>query len=241
MSDRRPADPSAFDVLERWCAPTSPSSAKGRTFTERDSVAQLIADHLDSYAYERLSKRDRTWWEERWNADEEAGAFSRLFGPEWIVDSMDAFLGWFVIRKVMAPREELATYGPLCVDLLRWMESEGLASGSDVEAAIDRALRAGEELPLADELGELLYFSGKDLEPDAILETVDWEVEMGAIVRVEPGALWFRSETGEEVGPVRVPERGTDIARIGWKLSAAVFGRAAGGWYVLEMGNVYPS
>lgn len=154
---------------------------------------------------------------------------------------MDEFLGWFVIRKVMAPREELATYGPLCVDLLRLLESQGLVSGSDIEEAIDRALRASEELPLADELGELLYQSGTHLEPDAILETRDWEVERGAIVRIEPGAVWFRSETGEEVGPVRVPERGTEIARIGWELSAAVFGRAPDGWYVLEMGNVYPT
>lgn len=39
---------------------------------------------------------------------------------------------------------------------------------------------------------------------------------------------------------MRVPERAAEIARIGWALSAASFGRTAEGWHVLEMGNVYP-
>jgi hypothetical protein len=240
MEERRAAEPSAHDVLERWRSRAARPDSQEQSFTGRDAVAQLIASHLDSYAYDRLSKQDRTWWEERWNQDEDAGSFSRLFGPEWIVESMDDFFDWFVIRKVIAPRVELATYGPLCVDLLEWMGSEGLDSGSDVAGAIDRARRATEELPLADELGEFLDASGEELAPDAILEERDWENEMAAIVRIEPGALWFRSESGETVGPVRVPERAAQISTIGWKLSAARFGRAEDGWYVLEMGNVYP-
>jgi hypothetical protein len=173
MNERRPADPSAWEVLDRWCHAAPPPGSDERAFISRDAVAELIADNLDGYAYERLSKADRAWWQERRKQDEEAGAFSRLFGREWIVETMDDFLGWFVIRKVMAGREELAAYGPLCVDLLRWMESQGLASGRAMDAAIDRAWRAAEDLPLADELGELLTVGGEELEPDAILETVD--------------------------------------------------------------------
>jgi hypothetical protein len=63
---------------------------------------------------------------------------------------------------------------------------------------------------------------------------------MATIDRIEPGALWFRGETGDVVGPVRVPERAAETAQIGWELSAAAFGRTQDGWYVLEMGNVYP-
>jgi hypothetical protein len=240
MTDRGPADPSAFDVLERWCAAASPSGSTGRSVAERDSISGLIESYLDSYAYEHLPKRDRTWWEERWNEDEEAAAFSRMFGPEWIVRSMEEFLGWFVIRKVMAPREDIARYGPLCAELLDWMRAEGVVAGSDVDTAMDRALRAGAELPSADELGDLLSSSGEGIDHGAILETRDWVDEIATIIRVEPGALWFRSELGEEVGPVRVPERATEIARLGWELSAARFGRASDGWYVLEMGGVYP-
>jgi hypothetical protein len=211
-----------------------------RPFNDRDRVAHLIADHLDSYAYERLPKPDRTWWESRWNEDEEAGAFSRLFGPEWIVEIIDDFLGWFVFRKVMAPPEQVATFGPLCEELLRWMASEGHATLAQVAGPVERARRAADELPLADELGTLLYASSEAHADDEVTETADWVDQMAVIVRTEPGALWFRSETGRELGPVRVPERAAEIARVGWQVSAASFGRLDDGWCMLEIGNVYP-
>lgn len=137
MTERKPAEPSAHDALERWRA-LGPRTTGERTFSDRDAVAELIASHLDAYAYEHLSKRDRAWWERVWNADEEVGAFSRLFGPEWIVDMMDGFLGWFLIRKVAASREDMAAYPVLCEDLVRWLVDEGLvapARAADARAA----------------------------------------------------------------------------------------------------------
>jgi hypothetical protein len=143
MDERRPADPSAREVLERWAALEPRDAGEAKQFSDRDAVAQLIADHLDSYAYERLSKPDRKWWEERWNDDEEAGAFSRLFGPEWIAEAMDEFLSWFLIRKVMTSKEECATYAVLCAELATWLGAEKLVRAADAEAAHARAVRAG--------------------------------------------------------------------------------------------------
>ncbi len=239
MAERRPAEPSVRDVLERW-RDLAPRPRGDRTFTDRDAVADLIASHLDSYAYEHLSKTDRAWWEEAWNADEEAGAFSRLFGPEWIVEMMDGFLGWFLIRKVSASRDDLVAYPVLCRDLVEWLVAEKLVAPKRAADARARATRAAEELPLAGELGDLLYRSSEELELTEFSDIRDWVDQRAEIVRTEPGALWFRSEDGEEIGAVRVPERAAEIARIGWSLSAASFGRSAEGWHVLEMGNVYP-
>jgi hypothetical protein len=243
MSDRRAADPSAWDVLERWRKLRSDPAGEDAPLTDRtkrDFVADLIASHLDSYAYERLSTVDREWWEERWNDDEEAGAFSRLFGPEWIVTCMDDFLGWFVIRKVASSPSDNGVYASLCAELIEWMAMEGLTRGDEASPALDRAHRATEELPLAGELGELLYLSSETFEDEGVEATIDWIDEMATITRVEPGALWLRGESGEEVGPVRVPERAAEIARLGWQVSAASFGQAPDGWHLLEMGNVYP-
>ena len=117
MSTRQPAKPSARRVLERW-RDLSPRREGDPPFTDRDAVTQLLIDNLDAYAYEHLPKTDRTWWERKWNEDEEAGAFSRLFGPEWIAETMDGFLGWFLIRKVVARPDEMGTYATLCVELL---------------------------------------------------------------------------------------------------------------------------
>ncbi len=240
MAERRPAEPNVRDVLERW-RDLVPRPRGNRAFTDHDAVADLIASHLDSYAYEHLSKTDRAWWEEAWNADEEAGAFSRLFGPEWILEMMDGFLGWFLIRKVAASHEDLVAYPVLCRDLVEWLVTEELVAPELAADARARADRAAEELPLTDELADLLYRGSDELELTEFTEIRDWVDQRAAIVRTEPGALWFRSDDGEEVGPVRVPEGAVEIARIGWSLSAASFGRSPEGWHILEMGNVYPN
>ena len=74
---------------------------------------------------------------------------------------------------------------------------------------------------------------------DALLEFADWENELAEIERIEPGRLWFRSELGE-IGPVLVPERAAEVAKLGWAISALSFGRTDAGWHILDMGNVYP-
>lgn len=98
---------------------------------------------------------------------------------------------------------------------------------------------AARDLPDADRLGELLYRPGAALGPEDIEEHVDWETELAQISRVEPGKLWFQSELGE-IGPVKVPRAASELARVGWQVSALVFGRTKIGWFVTEVGNVYP-
>ena len=92
---------------------------------------------------------------------------------------------------------------------------------------------AARDLPLAEELSTLLYDTGKGVDHDAVLEYVDWESELAEISRVEEGRLWLRSELGE-IGPVIVAERASEIAKLGWQISAPGFGRTNAGWHILE-------
>jgi hypothetical protein len=187
-----------------------------------------------------LTTAERGFWQRRYDADEEAGSFCNLFGPDRILEGLDGFLHWFVIRKVLGPAETVAAAGPVCADLTTWLVDEGFVDPRVADGAQELTTAAARDLPLAEELSTLLYDTGRDVDHDAVLEYVDWESELAEISRVERGRLWFRCELGE-IGPVIVPQRATEIARLGWGVSALAVGRTEAGWRILEMGNLYPS
>lgn len=227
-----PRSPSINDVLDRFVA-------EGSATGEREIVVELYRSYLDGYGHDLLTPAERGFWQRRYDADEEAGSFCNVFGPDRIVEGLDGFLGWFVIRKVLGPPESVAAAGPVCADLTTWLVEEGYVDPGAADGALELTTAAARDLPLAEELSTLLYDTGKGVDHDAVLEYVDWESELAEISRVEEGRLWLRSELGE-IGPVIVAERASEIAKLGWQISAPGFGRTNAGWHILEMGNVYP-
>lgn len=212
----RPASPSIEDVLERFLAW---SEAAEEEEEEEEAVVDLLRSYLDGYGHQMLSEDEAAFFHDRYDEDEEAGAFCRLFGPRYILEGLSEFLGWYVIRKVAVGPDLVAAFGPVMDRLVAWMLAEGYVSAEAADGATELATAAGHDLPAAEELSTLLYHSGKGVEDAAVLEYVDWEDELAEISRIEPGRLWFRSELGE-IGPVLVPERATEIARLGWGVSA---------------------
>jgi len=229
----KPASPSIDDVFGWFLA--RPDAGK-----DDEAVVDLLRSYLDGYGHQMLSEGEAAFFHERYDEDEEAGAFCKLFGPGYILEGLSEFLGWFVIRKVAVGPELVAAFGPVTDRLAAWLVAEGYVSAEAADGAVELATAAADHLPAAEELSSLLYDSGEEVDDEAVLEYVDWETELAEVSRIEPGRLWFRSELGE-IGPVIVPERATKIARIGWGVSAPGFGRTEAGWYLLEMGNVYPS
>lgn len=228
-----PASPSIEEVLARFLG------RPGATGDD-EAVVELLRSYLDGYGHQMLPDEEATSFFERYDEDEEAGAFCKLFGPAYILEGLPEFLSWFVIRKVAVGPELVAAFGPVADALVRWMVDEGIVSAEAADGAADLASAAARDLPAAEELSGLLYDSREPVGDEGVLEYVDWESELAEISRIEPGRLWFRSELGE-IGPVIVPERATEIARLGWGVSAPGFGRTEAGWRILEMGNVYPS
>jgi hypothetical protein len=202
-------------------------------------VTDLLTSYLDSYGHTMLEKAELAVWEERYNEDEEQGCFCNLFGPTYILEGLEEFLGWFVIRNVIMPHEDVARIGPAAGALVEWLVDRGYVPREAADGAGELSAAAARNLPDADRLGELLYRPGAALGPRDVDAHVDWENEIAQISRVEPGELWFRSEMGE-IGPVKVPEAATELARVGWQVSALAFGRIETGWFVTEIGNVYP-
>src|SRR5436309_6358719 len=54
-------------------------------------------------------------------------------------------------------------------------------------------------------------------------------------------SIWFETEEGEVIGPVRVPPEASELAEVGWGITAAHFVRSPDGWRLVEIGNVYPN
>jgi hypothetical protein len=109
------------EALERFVEAGSEPGAGPR----REGVVELFRLYLDNYACETLDQADRSRWERAVEADEDAGSFCNPFGPERLLEGLDAFLGWFVIRTVLGPRGTGETAARVCVDLVRWPVDEG--------------------------------------------------------------------------------------------------------------------
>lgn len=206
------------------------------TLRNYESVVSLLRSSLNGYAYQSLDGLEEKRWRKAFDAGDEE-AFTRLFGPEKIIENLGEFLGYFMVRKVMASQELLRAAGTVTTKLASWLHAQGYISEDERADAVERGGDAARELPRADRLGELLHdemaktppFDHEDV-PDE-----DWVEDFLAIERVEPGALWF--EGG--IGPVRVSRKASDLAEVGWGVNV-VLARLRGEWRIVELGFVYP-
>lgn len=202
------------------------------TYRKYEEVIELLILCLDGYGHQHLDEADRERWEE---AGEEE-AFSRLFGPEKIPDALGEFLGYFMIRKVIASEELLRAAGTVTKRLARWLEERGLLDETGVSDMVERSGEAGRDLPRAARLTDLLYEQSRRTNIDVhALGDENYLEDYLFIDRVEPGALWFEGR----IGPVAIPTEAGELARPGWSVNI-VLGRKDGTWHVLEVGNVYP-
>lgn len=207
-----------------------------KTLRNYEDVVHLLRDSLNNYAYDSLGKSERKRWRTAFDAGDEE-AYCHLFGPEKIVDHLGEFLGWFMVRKVMAGQELLRASGTVTKKLAAWLHEQGHITDEQREAATGRGAEAARDLPSADRLGSLLHDEMQKtprFDVDDIPEE-HWIEDFLAIERVEPGKLWF--EGG--IGPVAVSKEASDLAQVGWGVNV-VLAQWRGRWYIVELGFVYP-
>ncbi len=234
MSEGTNAKPNIREALDGFLAEQQ-ARLSTRTYRKYEEVIELLVICLDGYGYLYLDEADRERWEEAFDAGDEA-AFSNLFGPEKIPDALGEFLGYFMIRKVIASDELLRASGTVTKKLARWLEERGLLDETGVSEMVEESAEAGRDLPRAAQLTDLLYEQSRKTNIDVhALADEDYLEDYLFIEKVEPGALWF--ERG--IGPVKVPAKAGKLAQPGWSINI-VLGRKGGTWRILEVGNVYP-
>jgi hypothetical protein len=207
-----------------------------KTLSNYENVVSLMRSSLNGYAYQSLTGLEEKRWRKAFDAGDEE-AFTRLFGPEKIVENLGEFLGYFMVRKVMASQELLRASGTVTKKLAAWLHEQGYISERQRLEAVERGGDAARKLPRADRLGELLHDEMAKTPPfdPADIPDEHWVEDSLAIERVEPGALWF--EGG--IGPVHVSKKASALAEVGWSVNV-VLAQLRGEWRIVELGFVYP-
>jgi hypothetical protein len=207
-----------------------------KTLRTYEDVVQLLRDSLNGYAYDSLPKAEQDRWQTAFDGGDEE-AYCHLFGPNKIAEHLDGFLGWFMIRKVMASTELLRASGTVTKKLAAWLHEQGYVAAEQRDEAAERGTRASRELPDADRLGSLLHDTMRDTPPFDVDDIPEehWIEDLLAIERVEPGKLWFESG----IGPVQVSQEVSALARVGWSVNV-VLAQWRGHWHIVELGYVYP-
>lgn len=215
------------------------ATLSARQMPAYEAIVGFLKLHLNRYAYQGLSELERQRWERTFNAGEE-DAYTKLFGAEKIPEETAAFVGHFMIAKVIAPRTVTSAAGRVMAELLDWLLASGLLTTGQVAEAQRRAISAALDLPKAERLASLLYEASQQRTLDVeTLADSDYIEDHLTISRVEPAALWFEGVDGD-IGPLPVTAAISRLARPGWSVNV-VMGRAGGHWHVLEVGNVYPN
>ncbi len=227
------AHESIDQALDRFLADQRLSE---RTMRNYKDVVELLRDSLSGYAYMSLDERDHARFEQAFDAGDEE-AFCKLFGPELILDHVGEFLGYFMVRKVIAGQELLRAAGTVTKKLTAWLHEQGYVDDNAREIAAERGADAARDLPRAEKLAELLYEESLGTSPSGLDDLPEQDVIEGTleIERVQPGALFFE----DGAGPVAVSKQASTLAQVGWSVTV-VLARLDAAWRIVEVGNVYP-
>lgn len=216
----------------------SDAVSKGSRRRRAEQALDLLRAGLNGYAYQYLSRADQARWSAVFNDEGDEQAFCRLFAAKYIVKYLNEFLGYFLIRKVIMPEEEVAATIEDVRGFVAWLGETGAITPSAARQSLGRLASASVDLPAAERLGKVLYELGRKnrdargASPPRFEEIVE---DYLVIERVAPARLWFIGG----IGPVKVPEAASAVARPGWTINL-VLGRQGTTWDVLEVGNVYP-
>jgi hypothetical protein len=237
-SDREIALPTIAKVLSGFLAEQQ-KRLSAKSFSRYRLVIGLLTDSLNNYAYQALSESDAELFNRLYNAEgNEHREFCEIFGPDLILPNIGEFLGYFMIRKVLAGAELKRAAGTVTKTLARWLAEKGYVSEQEAAEGAAEGEQAARDLPRAEALArQLMEYTerhGQGAEDD------EGAVEDHfTIKRVEPGRIWLEGMDGSELGPIALPPALARQCKVGWAIAGAV-GQVRGRWKLLEVWNVYP-
>ena len=120
------AQPNIEQVLEQFLDDQA-NRLKPRTLACYRGVVELLQHHLDGYGYESLGKEESSFFDHHFEAaGSHQRSFCQLFGADKITENLGGFLGYFMIRKVVAGEELKRAAGTVSKKLARWLEQRVL-------------------------------------------------------------------------------------------------------------------
>lgn len=233
----RVASPTIAEALAQFLAEQQRRLAP-KTFAQYRSAVELLQHCLNGYAYESLDKSDAKLFDQLYSAKgDRHREFCDIFGPEHILSNVGEFLGYFMVRKVIAGKDLLRVAGTMTKKLAAWLAENGYARADEAEDATERGAEAARNLPKAEELASLLHAFAEDQDRGDEEDEVE---DHFTLTRVERGRIWLEGTfDGRDLGPIAVPEEISSRCKVGWTISGVV-GRRGRRWRLVEAWNVYP-
>lgn len=208
-----------------------------KTYSGYEDAIYIFEQYLNGYAHQYLSTEDSEYFDKQYR--EKNKEYCEVFGPEFIGASvMENFLGYFMIRKVVASKDRMKTIGRVMHKLVKWLHEKGYMDDEIFKNTEKDIRRLKSEAPDAEEFSDLLCLYAMTHSPSDYSEDLD---DFFRIAKIEPGKLWFENlyDSKIQIGPVSLPPEITSKARTGWSLSL-LLGKTKKGWQVLESGSAYP-
>ena len=242
----RIAEPTIEQVFEAFLGEQR-ARLKPATFARYETVISLLESHLDSSAYEGLSKAERTLFDRHFNAEgEQHRTFCQLFGPEKVPGNLGSFFSYFLPNKVLGGFGLTRAAASAMKKLAPRLAAQGFITTAASDDGAELAAAAGRDLPRAERAAMALYRSLRPLRghPDEI-PGEDWiEYDHYPIARIEPGKLWLSvdyDDAGEPraLGPISAPREATKLLAQGWEVGCSL-ARIKGEWRIVELGNIHP-
>lgn len=207
-----------------------------RTFRNYADVIGLLRDCMNGYGPDLLSGAEHDRWQRAYDAGDE-DAFCTQVDASYIDSMLEEFLGYFMIRKVMAGQELLKASGTVTKKLVGWLVEHGVIDQAAAASGTARATDAARDLPKAERLADALYqltLACPVQSPETAQRWIDGDIPM-PITKVEPGKVWFEGD----IGPLAVPHEVSELAQAGWQVTV-VLAFARNRWWLVEVGNVHP-
>lgn len=229
--------PTIDELMAAYLAETSPKAARRRGRHHVEGSLELLRHGLNGYGHQYVSRADAERAQQAFD-DGDEDAFCRMFGATVLVKYLDEFLGYFLIRKVMLSEDGVAQAIEDVRGFVEWLARNGAITPAAARKSLGHVATASVDVPAAERLSQLLYELGRVTSERAAAEKASYEeiVEDYVVVeRVAPGRIWFLNG----VGPIKVPDAASALARPGWTINV-VLGKRGSTWDVLEVGNVYP-
>ena len=228
------AEPTIEEVVARFLK--EPVSTADISKADRKGALELFMGSMNGYAYQLLSKHESALFDHYLELEGKAHKeFCQIFGPEKIAENVGEFVGYYLIRKVMLPGDEMGLAAKAVSEFCAWLAKKNIAPAQAANEAAALAATAAKILPCAEDANRLIWQAAQKCPKSA-----QQFIEFGetTIKKIDKDYLWLESE-GTEIGPVVAPKEALMLLKAGWTINCAL-AKSSGKWHFCEVGNVYP-
>jgi len=208
-----------------------------RTYNDYSNVISLFEDYLNSYAYNFLPEEEQDNFEEKAIFGE--GNYCEMYAIDKLSSmQIDDFMTDFMIRKVMAEKYLMKKTVTVMRRFSKWLKNNDYITEEKFNIIYSTVNEKKDILPNAVELSDLIYDESIKNEFNKYNSYVEGNY---AITKIKPGKLWVKDyiEGGEEVGPVVVTKKITDLTEKDFFVYLEL-GEKNGKYYIVNSGHVYP-